>query len=129
IFSVVFFFALITYHGAAPREYLIIALAWAVFVGLRPLEEVANLWRRWRTLWGTKGGIVRLGEVVGHEAPGLVLVREDAGSSAAIGDMLLACTDGGQPGLAIALGLVGFADGCWPRAIHLTSPSISQATP
>ena len=72
IFSVVFFFALITYHRTVPHEYLIISLAWALFVGLRPLEAVANFWRRWRMLWVTKQGLARLGEVVGHEAPGLV---------------------------------------------------------
>ena len=31
------------------------------------------------------GELGRLGEVVGHEAPGLVLIREDAGSSTGIG--------------------------------------------
>src|SRR5262249_8069715 len=112
IFSVVFLFALITYHRAVPREYVIIGLAWALFMGLRPLEAIADLWRRWRTLWATRGGLVRLGEVVGHEAPGLVLIREDADSSAALGDMLLARTEGGTSGLAIALDHVGFADGC-----------------
>ena len=38
IFSVLFFFALVTYHRAVAREYVTISLAWAVFVGLRPLE-------------------------------------------------------------------------------------------
>jgi DNA helicase HerA-like ATPase len=123
---VVFLFALITYHRAVPREYVIIGLAWALFVGLRPLEAIADLWRRWRTLWATRGGLARLGEVVGHEAPGLVLIREDADSSAALGDMLLARTEGGTSGLAIALDHVGFAGGCWLRAIHLRSANITQ---
>lgn len=125
IFSVVFLFALSTYHRAVPREYMIIGLAWALFVGLRPLETIADLWRRWRKLWVARGGLGRLGEVVGHEAPGLVLIREDADSSTGIGDMLLVRTEGGRPGLAIALDHVGFADGCWLRAIHLTSASVS----
>lgn len=128
IFSVVFFFALITYHRAMPREYMIIGLAWALFVGLRPLEAIANLWRRWRTLWAAKEGLVRLGELVGHEAPGLVLIREDADLSSAIGDLLLARTEGGRPGLAIALDHVGFADGCWLRAMHLRGAGINRST-
>jgi uncharacterized protein DUF87 len=126
IFSVVFFFALVTYHRTEPREYVIIGLAWALFVGLRPLEAVADLWRRWSTLWVSKGGLARLGEVVGHETPDLVLIREDADSSAVLGDMLIARTDGGRPGLAIALDHVGFADGCWLRAIHLKNVKVVQ---
>src|SRR3972149_93211 len=101
IFSVVFFFALITYHRAVPQEYLIISLAWALFVGLRPLEAVANFWRRWRTLWVTQQNLARLGEVVGHEAPGLVLIREDPDSSARFGDTVFARTESGKPGLVI----------------------------
>src|SRR3972149_2237543 len=127
IFSVVFFFALITYHRAVPREYLIISLAWALFVGLRPLETAENLWRRWRTLWVTQQDLARLGEVVGHEAPGLILIREDTDSTTTLGDMLLARTESGQPGVAIALDHVGFASGRWLRAIHLKVATFNTA--
>lgn len=127
IFSVVFFFALITYHRAVPHEYLIISLAWALFVGLRPLEAVANFWRRWRTLWVMQQDLARLGEVVGHEAPGLVLIREDPDSSARFGDMIFARTESGKPGLVIALDHVGFASGRWLRAIHLKTATIDPA--
>lgn len=127
IFSVVFFFALITYHRAVPQEYLIISLAWALFVGLRPLEAVANFWRRWRTLWVTQQNLARLGEVVGHEAPGLVLIREDPDSSARFGDMVFARTESGKLGLVIALDHVGFASGRWLRAIHLKTATIDTA--
>lgn len=127
IFSVVFFFALITYHRAVPQEYLIISLAWALFVGLRPLEAIATFWRRWRTLWVTQQDLARLGEVVGHEAPGLVLIREDPDSSARFGDMVFARTESGKPGLVIALDHVGFASGRWLRAIHLKTTTIDTA--
>ena len=120
VFSAVFFFALITYHRTAPREYITISLAWAAFVGMRPLENAAGLWKQWRDLWRAHENPVRLGEVVGHETPGLVLIREDPGSTAAFGDMLLVRSESGLPGLAMALDHVGFASGCWLRSIHLT---------
>jgi len=120
MFSVVFFFALITYHRSVPREYIIIALAWAVFVGLRPLEGIAVLARRWRAVWSVKEGVARFGEIVGHELPDVILVREDAASSANLGDLLLARTDRGDVGIAVALDHVGFADGRWLRAYHLS---------
>jgi hypothetical protein len=106
---------------------LIISLAWALFVGLRPLEAVANFWRRWRTLWVTQRDLARLGEVVGHEAPGLVLIREDPDSSARFGDRVFARTESGKPGLVIALDHVGFASGRWLRAIHLKTATIDTA--
>jgi hypothetical protein len=127
VFSAVFLFALITYHRSDPREYLIIGLAWALFVGLRPLETIANLWRRWRVVWVTQQDLSRLGEVVGHEAPGLVLIREDPDSSARFGDMVFARTESGKPGLVIALDHVGFASGRWLRAIHLKTSTIDTA--
>lgn len=126
IFSVVFFFALITYHRSVPREYIIIALAWAVFVGLRPLEGLAALARRWRAIWSIKEGMARFGEIVGHEVPDIILVREGAASSANLGDLLLARTDRGGAGIAVALDHVGFADGRWLRAYHLAHPEAAS---
>jgi hypothetical protein len=127
VFSAVFLFALITYHRTNPREYLIIGLAWALFVGLRPLEGIASLWRRWRTVWVTEQVLSRVGELVGHEAPGLVLIREDPASGARFGDLIFARTENGEPGLAIALDHVGFASGRWLRAIHLNDTTIDAA--
>jgi hypothetical protein len=127
IFSVVFFFALITYHRTVPREYLIISLAWALFVGLRPLEAAAHLAGRLRTLWVTQQNLVPVGEVVGHEAPGLLLIRENADSNSKLGNVLVARTESGKPDLAIALDHVGFANGRWLRAICLrTTESCEQ---
>lgn len=120
VFSMVFLFALITYHRSTPREYLFIGLAWAVFVGLRPLEGMANLVRQWRGVWSVTSDITRLGQVVGHEVPGMVLIREDAPASVTLGDLLIARGESGRAGVAIALDHVGFAEGCWLRAYHLS---------
>ncbi len=119
VFSVVFLFALITYHRGAAREYFIIGIAWAVFVAFRPLERSAELIGRLRGVWATRTDVARIGQVVGHETPGIVLIREDATASAAFGDLILARTERGSPGTAIALDYVGFAEGCWLRAFHL----------
>lgn len=118
IFSIVFFFALITFHRATPREYLIISLAWAVFVGFRPLEALIDLLTRIRTLWVIADELPRLGDVVSHQTPSLVLVREVPEAHARFGDLMIARTERGQPGVAIALDHVGFAGGRWLRALH-----------
>lgn len=119
IFSVVFVFALITYHRGAAREYLVLGIAWAMFVAFRPLERCLDLLERLKGLWASRSDAARLGQVVGHEAPGIVLIREDGVASAVLGDLILARTEQGRLGIAIALDHVGFADGCWLRAIHL----------
>jgi hypothetical protein len=118
VFSAVFLFALVTYHRAAPREYIIIGFSWALLVGFRPLESLAVLLRRLYAVWGGRDGAPRLGEVVGHEAPGLVLIREDPERHAVFGDMIHARAENGRPGIAVALDHVGFATGRWLRAIH-----------
>lgn len=120
VFSVVFLFALITYHRTTPREYVTIGLAWAVFVGLRPLEGGADLLRRWRVVWSRKADHARLGEVVAHETPGIVLIREDSATTMSLGDLVLARTERGEVGIAVALDHVGFAEGCWSRAYYLS---------
>lgn len=124
IFSMVFLFALITYHRSEAREYLVIGVAWVVFVGLRPLEGLAGLVRRLRMLWSQKEGTTRLGEIVGHESPGVTLVRQEPMTSASLGDLLLVRTESGTPGAAVSLDHVGFADGRWLRALQLSAPSI-----
>jgi len=129
IFSVVFLFALITYHRNDAREYLTIGIAWAIFVGLNPLESVANLVRRWRSIWAGGEKLLRLGEIAGHEAPHIVLVREDTGQEAKFGDVIIAHSDEGRPDYALALDHIGFADGRWLRAIHLSHDAGQPTSP
>ena len=124
IFSMVFLFALITYHRSQAREYLLIGVAWVAFVGLRPPEGLVVLGLRLRMLWSQKEGTTRLGEIVGHESPGVTLVRQESMANVSLGDLLLARTESGSPGMAVALDHIGFADGRWLRALELTAPSI-----
>lgn len=63
-----------------------------------------------------------IGSVVGHEAPGIVLIRERADSQVSFGDGLAVASDEGTCGLAVALDRVGFAEGRWLRALHLSLP-------
>ncbi|MFN8526003.1 MAG: DUF87 domain-containing protein, partial [Chloroflexota bacterium] len=123
IFSVVFLFSFVNYHRSDPTEYLTISLAWALFVALRPLETLAELWRRWGLVWTDRRIATRLGEVVCHEAPNILVLQEDPMSSAQFGEILLARTESGDPGLVIALDQVGFAGGRWRRAIVMNRPS------
>ena len=120
VFSAVFLFALITFHRNTPREYLIIGMAWVLFVGLQPLETLANLFRRWLEVWRAPTIVTPFGEVVGHQIPGIVLVRHQENSPISFGDTIIVQADDGRPGLALALDHVGFAEGLLIRALHLS---------
>lgn len=119
IFSVVFLFALIAYHRDSAREYLIIGASWGLFVVLQPLETLSDIVSRLHGIWRKHEHGGRLGEVVGHEVPRIVLIRESEKTGAAFGSIILVRSDDGEPGFAVALDHVGFAGGRWLRAVQL----------
>lgn len=118
VFSSLFLFALVTFHRDNQREYLIIGGSWALFVGLQPLEAVAGTIRRWWELWSIKAKTESCGEIVGHQVPGIVLLRRSEDVSIEFGDPLIVRADDGKPGIAIALDYVGFAEGVWLRLLQ-----------
>ena len=119
VFSAVFLFALVTFHRTSVEEAMIIGLAWAILIALRPLETGANLIRRWREIFRGADGTDYLGEVVGRQHPNVFLIRERGEIKATFGDWLIAWGDDGSPGLAVVLDQVGYSDGRWLRAIQL----------
>ncbi len=122
VFSIVFLFAIVAFHRDIPREYIVIGLAWAVLVALRPLETIADLLRRWWSIWRKSSLILPFGEVVGHQVPNIVLLRQNEDTTASFGDTLIVQADDSRPGLALILDYIGYADGRWLRAIHLPIP-------
>ena len=120
VFSSVFLFALVAFHRTEPREYLVIGVSWALFVGLHPLESLAGLIERWRRIWTQRIAGGRIGTIVGHEAPNIILIRQDDKSTVSSRELLLARAEHGGTGVALALDHVGFAEGRWLRALHLT---------
>lgn len=43
IFSVIFLFAVVFFHRNSPREFITLGIAWALIIGLRPLETLVGL--------------------------------------------------------------------------------------
>lgn len=119
IFSAVFLFAIVAFHRDNPKEYLIIFLAWALIIAFRPLETIIELLNRWVDLWKTPDSTEQFGEIVCHQVPGIVLIREHENVNASFGDTLVTRADDGRAGIALALDHIGYAEGRWLRAIHL----------
>jgi hypothetical protein len=125
VFSAVFFFAIFVFHRSDSDEYLTISLAWILVVGLQPLESLALLLRRFGEIWTSHSPGEVIGEVVGHQIPRIVLIRQDQNAHVAFGEALVVRSDDGRPGVAVTLDHVGFADGLWLRALHLiVSPEL-----
>lgn len=117
VFSAVFLFAVVTYHRTTPDVLLLLTFAWIVFIGLRPLENAALLWKRLLSTWRPRALGRTVGEIVSHETPGLVLINERPESNTKFGSLLVVRSDIGQASLAYALDHVGFAEGKWLRAL------------
>jgi hypothetical protein len=127
VFSVIFLFALVAFHRESSREFLLIGLAWALTVALQPFEAIFSLCARILEIWRRRKFATLIGSVVGHEAPGVVMIRERPDSQVAFGDALAVAHDDGKCGLAVAIDRVGFADGRWLRALHLSLPKETVA--
>lgn len=126
LFSIIYLFALISFHRDTPKEFLTIGVAWALTVGLRPIESVLFMLIRLQSLFTDQTGVKEVGEIVGHETPNLILIRQKSESEIKFGDLLVARTEEGTEGIALALDRVGYADGVWLRAIHLDRGNLSS---
>ncbi len=123
LFSVLFLYAVVAYHSQSTRELFWIGLAWALLIAMRPLEAGANAISRLASIWWPTEAASTAGEIVGHETPGLVLIREDAGVEHAFGSLLVVPGDDGKAAAALVLDHVGFAEGRWLRAVQLNTPT------
>jgi hypothetical protein len=126
IFSMMFLFSVVCFHRSTVREYLIISLAWALVIGMRPLENAAHLVRRIGEIWNVRFPPERVGDVMAHHNPGVVLIRQSASAAVSFGEPLILCYPPGPNHLGMALDSIGFCDGNWRRAIHLTSAPDTQ---
>ncbi len=122
IFSVIFLFAIIAFHRASPREFITLGVAWALVIGLRPLEAAADLLVQWSAIWGSDTKVDSLGEVVAQQAPGIALVRQTDERTHAFGSLLAIPASDGRLTIGLAADYVGWAEGRWLRALLLDVP-------
>ncbi len=119
LFSVIFLFALVVFHRDAPREFVTIGIAWALVVGLHPLESLGELIRRWLDIWSVKEPTEVLGEVIARQTPRVVLIRQTTKDQVPFGSIVLLPSISGTWTLALSLDYVGWADGRLLRVLEL----------
>ena len=125
VFTLVLLFALIAFHRHDPREYILISVVW-MLISIKPVETLFSLIKRSRqSLHGNKT-ITKIGEVVGHENPGIIILKQYTNDSYPIGSLVLTRSESGACCLAMVLDYIGFSSGRWVRTIYLQDYSDSR---
>jgi hypothetical protein len=120
VFVPVYAFALVAYHSQTAREYVPIALAGVVIIGLQPVEGVTLVWSRLRDIWSNANPAPEtVGEIVGHLSPGLTVFRTHGSAEVGAREAVVLRSDGGRVGLALTLDNIGYSEGTWLRAMGL----------
>jgi hypothetical protein len=97
-----------------------------MLISIKPVETLFSLIKRSRqSLHGNKT-ITKIGEVVGHENPGIIILKQYTNDSYPIGSLVLTRSESGACCLAMVLDYIGFSSGRWVRTIYLQDYSDSR---
>lgn len=75
LFTVVLAFAVFAFHRASPKEVGLILGGWILTGVFSPLEAIYGLTSRLKGVFRGNTAVEADGEIVGHQIPGLVLIR------------------------------------------------------
>jgi hypothetical protein len=128
IFSAIFLFAVIAFHRQTPREYITIGVAWAVTVGLHPLESLAELFQRWSLIWMGASPAQLVGEVIARQTPAVALIRQTTEDASSFGSLIVLPGVNEKYDVGFALDYVGWSEGRWLRVLELEVPKDARAT-
>tara|TARA_R110000787_G_scaffold278857_1_gene388778 strand:+ start:602 stop:2752 length:2151 start_codon:yes stop_codon:yes gene_type:complete len=126
IFTFVILVLAWVFHRQSTNELFAILTAWTIIVGLNPIEAMIQ---HMGWIFGkiTKDEAKILGVVAAHQAPGLVLIRQDDDVRHASGTLMAISDDQGPTTLGIALNYVGRDDGILLRTLSLPVPLALKA--
>ncbi|QYK50637.1 MAG: DUF87 domain-containing protein [Anaerolineales bacterium] len=129
MFSLVYLFALLSFHSNSLREFLPISMGWILCVGMKPVEGFWLFTQRFIEIISEKRPeVTKVGIVVGHQFPNVILVKQES-EKTSYGDPLLVPSDDGESGLAIAMDHIGFSDGIWLRALQFKNKVSDNTLP
>ncbi|MGX1498576.1 uncharacterized membrane protein YhaH (DUF805 family) [Labrenzia sp. MBR-25] len=126
IFTFVILVLAWVFHRQSTNELFAILTAWTIIVGLNPVEALIQH-LGWIFGKFTRGQVEILGVVAAHQAPGLVLIRQDDDIRHASGTLMAISDDQGPTTLGVALNYVGRDDGILLRALSLPVPTALKA--
>ncbi|WP_018148469.1 helicase HerA domain-containing protein [Henriciella marina] len=121
IFTLVILVLAWVFHRSSTAELYTILTLWALIVAFEPIESVLQFLGWVRDKFG-KEELAVLGVVAAHQAPGLVLIRQDDDVRHKSGTLMAISDDHGPTTLGVALNYVGRDDGILLRALNLPVP-------
>jgi hypothetical protein len=104
VLSALFAVALVEFHVDDSRETALVALTWAILIGVQPERPIYWIWQRLRP-GPTKA--TDFGDIAAYRTPGLLLVRHESESKVALGTFLVCRDSSGPVRLVIALDHTG----------------------
>ncbi|WP_111641801.1 ATP-binding protein [Marinimicrobium alkaliphilum] len=121
IFTLVILILAWVFHRASPIEIYAILTTWALIVAFDPIEAL------WQFAGWVHGQFDQdepdvLGTVAAHQAPGIVLIRQDDDVRHKSGTLMAISDDQGPTTLGVALNYVGRDEGVLLRALNLPVP-------
>lgn len=125
VFTLVLLFALIAFHRYDPREYILISAVW-MLISIKPVETIFKVIKKTSQSLYRNKVTTRIGEVVGHENPGIIILKQSTNDSYPIGSLVLTRSESGACCLAMVLDYIGFSSGRWLRTIYLQDHSDSR---
>ena len=76
VYSVVLLLSLYIFHRTSSKELFLIGLAWALTVTLQPCETIYLFCKKVKEIFSTNIPSRIVGEIVAHQTPGIVLIRQ-----------------------------------------------------
>ncbi|MEW8495921.1 MAG: DUF87 domain-containing protein [Candidatus Thiodiazotropha taylori] len=126
IFTLIILVLAWVFHRNSSTELYAILTAWALIVALDPIEA---LWQfgTWIQDKFDRNEPNVLGIVAAHQAPGLVLIRQDDDVRHKSGTLMAISDEQGPTTLGVALNYVGRDEGILLRALNLPVPDALKA--
>jgi len=119
IYSIILFMSLYVFHRTSPKELLLIGFAWALTVALRPCEAIYLFCKKVKEIWSTDLPAHIVGEIVAHQTPGIVLIRQKKREYFPFGTPLLIDDPQSSVRVGMSLDHVGRDEGLLLRAIEI----------
>ncbi len=129
VFSVVILSAVYLFHRHSPRETLVVTLAWAIAVAIKPDDKMVKIWNKLRSLWHAEPSDEIVGQLVACQSPGIILFRQNGNTRTEFGTPLLIKDPSESVKCAFALDYVGRDEGLLIRALEVRTPDSFTGLP
>jgi hypothetical protein len=121
VFSLLYFFAVFTFHFENLLEFVVLVAVWAVIVPLRLLEHIFAIAKEIHEIWSHSAIYKILAEPYARKEPNLVLLRRIGNQGLAFGQIVTMRHSANEPiNHAMVLDEFQLAEECWIRCIALT---------